>query len=258
MAGFPNQKEEHQWPLLLRPLSFQEPTTPWIRRNLFQWAAAHGLPVLEASRAHLEMYRSSMEARGLAASTIDRRLSTACGFYRFAHIDGRISSNPAQYDRRPTVHLSERRGLDRAALGRFLFSAERFDHAHAALAVLLGRNGLRVSEACETNIEDMAYERGHRVLRIIGKGNKPAVIPLVPRTARTIDLAVGRTPRRPDSVASRWTAPRSPHRSQLGALDRQAGRNRLGPSPHAQSCVHYGRPRRRSPSPRSSTRCPPR
>ena len=34
-------------------------------------------------------------------------------------------------------------------------------------------------------------ERGHRTLRILGKGNKPAVIPLVPRTARTIDLAVG-------------------------------------------------------------------
>ncbi len=37
----------------------------------------------------------------------------------------------------------------------------------------------------------MAFERRHRVLRIIGKGNKPALIPLVPRTGRTIDLAVG-------------------------------------------------------------------
>ena len=89
------------------------------------------------------------------------------------------------------MHPSQRRGLDRGELGRFLFSAERFDHAHAALAVLLGLNGLRVSEACETNIEDMAFERGHRVLRIIGKGNLPALIPLVPRTARTIDLVVG-------------------------------------------------------------------
>jgi site-specific recombinase XerD len=160
-------------------------------RNLFQWAADHGLAVLEATRAHLELYRTSMEERGLAASTIDRRLSTACGFYRYAHIDGRISSNPAQYVRRPTVHPSERRGLDRGELGRFLFTAERFDHPHAALAVLLGLNGLRVSEACGANIEDMAFERGHRVLRIVGKGNKPALIPLVPRTARTIDLAVG-------------------------------------------------------------------
>jgi site-specific recombinase XerD len=40
-----------------------------------------------------------MEERSLAASTIDRRLSTICGFYRFAHIDGRIASNPAQYVR---------------------------------------------------------------------------------------------------------------------------------------------------------------
>jgi site-specific recombinase XerD len=140
-------------------------------RGLFQWAVEHGLPVLEATRAHLEMYRASMEERALAASTIDRRLSTACGFYRFAHIDGRIASNPAQYVRRPTVHPSDRRGLDRGELGRFLFAAERFDNPHAALSVLLGLNGLRGSEACATNIEDMAFERGHRVLRIVGKGN---------------------------------------------------------------------------------------
>ena len=98
-------------------------------RNLFQWTADHGLAVLEATRAHLELYRTSMEERGLAASTIARRLSTACGFYRFAHVDGRIPSNPAQYVRRPTVHPTERRGLDRGELGRVLFTAERFDHA---------------------------------------------------------------------------------------------------------------------------------
>jgi integrase len=73
----------------------------------------------------------------------------------------------------------------------FLFTAEQYDRGHAALAVLLGLNALRVSEACSTNIEDLGAERGHRTLRIVGKGNKPATVPLVPRTARTIDLAVG-------------------------------------------------------------------
>lgn len=71
--------------------------------------------MLEA-RPHLELYRTSMEQRGLAASTVDRRLATH-GFYRFAYIDGRIGSNPAHYVRRPTVHPSERRGLDRSELG---------------------------------------------------------------------------------------------------------------------------------------------
>jgi hypothetical protein len=64
-----------------------------------------------------------------------------CGFYRFAHIDGRVVSNPAKYVRRPQVHPSEGRGLDRSELSVFLFAAERCDHDHAALAVLLGLNG---------------------------------------------------------------------------------------------------------------------
>ena len=113
-------------------------------RGFFQWAADNNLAVLAATRPHIELYRSWMEDRGLAASTIDRRLSTVCGFYRFAHIDGRIASNPAQYVRRPQVHPSTGRGLDRSELGVFLFTAEQYDRAHAALAVLLGLNGLRV------------------------------------------------------------------------------------------------------------------
>ena len=160
-------------------------------RGFFQWAADMQLTVLVATRPHIELFRSGMEERGLAASTIDRRLSTVCGFYRFAHIDGRIASNLAQYVRRPQVHPSNARGLDRSELGVFLFTAEQYDRGHAALAVLLGLSGLRVSEACATNIEDLGLERGHRTLPILGKGSKPATIPLVPRTARTIDLAVG-------------------------------------------------------------------
>jgi integrase/recombinase XerD len=160
-------------------------------RAFFQWAADQGFDVLKATRPQIELYVRAMEERGLAANTIDRRLSTVCGFYRFAHIDGRMAANPAQYVRRPKVHPRDARGLDRSELGAFLFTAERFDAAHAALAVLLGLNGLRVSEACSTDIENLGFERGHRTLRIVGKGNKPAVIPLVPRTARTIDLAIG-------------------------------------------------------------------
>jgi site-specific recombinase XerD len=160
-------------------------------RCFFQWAADASLLVLEATRSHIEVYRCWLEEGGLAASTIDRRLTTVCGYYRFAHIDGRIASNPAQYVRRPKVHPSTARGLDRSELGVFLFTAERYDQDHAALAVLLGLNGLRVSEACGTNVEDLGFERGHRTLAVLGKGNKPALIPLVPRTARTIDLSVG-------------------------------------------------------------------
>jgi site-specific recombinase XerD len=99
-------------------------------RCYFQWAARCDLDVLAATRGHLELYRASMEQAGLAASTIDWRLSTVCGYYRFAHLDGRISANPAQHVRRPKVQPAEGRGMDRGELARFLFTAEHYDHAH--------------------------------------------------------------------------------------------------------------------------------
>src|SRR5712692_765275 len=37
----------------------------------------------------------------------------------------------------------------------------------------------------------LGVERGHRILAIVRKGGKKATIPLAPRTARAIDLAIG-------------------------------------------------------------------
>jgi integrase/recombinase XerD len=48
-----------------------------------------------------------------------------------------------------------------------------------------------VSEATGADIEAMGIERGHRTLVITRNGGKVVTIPLAPRTARAIDLAVG-------------------------------------------------------------------
>ena len=148
--------------------------------------------------------------------------------------------------------------MDRGELGTFLFTAERFDHSHAALAVLLGLNGLRVSEACGTNVEDLGFQRGHRTLRILGKGNKPALIPLVPRAARTIDLAVGE--RHEGPIICRHDGQRLDRRtaSPLGAIHRQASRVGLRAPTHVARRVHHGGPRCRSPSTRRADRRPSR
>jgi integrase len=57
--------------------------------------------------------------------------------------------------------------------------------------VLRALNGLRVSEATNAGIEHLGLERGHRTLTITRKGGKVVTIPLAPRTARAIDLAIG-------------------------------------------------------------------
>ena len=56
---------------------------------------------------------------------------------------------------------------------------------------MLALNGLRVSEATGADIEHLGLERGHRTLTITRKGGKVVTIPLAPRTARAIDLAIG-------------------------------------------------------------------
>jgi hypothetical protein len=60
-----------------------------------------------------------------------------------------------------------------------------------ALISLLTINGLRVSEALGADIDALGIERGHRTLTILRKGGKIVTIPLAPRTARAIDLAIG-------------------------------------------------------------------
>jgi integrase/recombinase XerD len=60
-----------------------------------------------------------------------------------------------------------------------------------ALISLLALNGLRVSEAISADIEHLGLERGHRTLTVTRTGGKVVTVPLAPRTARAIDLAIG-------------------------------------------------------------------
>ncbi|HEY5985429.1 MAG TPA: tyrosine-type recombinase/integrase [Streptosporangiaceae bacterium] len=52
--------------------------------------------------------------------------------------------------------------------------------------------GLRVSEATGADIQDLGVERGHRTVVITRKGGKVVTVPLAPRTARAIDLVIGK------------------------------------------------------------------
>ena len=61
------------------------------------------------------------------------------------------------------------------------------DHA---LVCLLGLLGLRVSEACASDITDLRYEAGYELLHVLGKGAKPADIPLPIPVLRAVREAV--------------------------------------------------------------------
>jgi integrase len=92
--------------------------------------------------------------------------------------------------------------LDRNELGALLVAAGLGSPAEHALISLLALNGLRVSEATGADIEHLGLERGHRTLTITRKGGKVVTIPLAPRTARAIDLAIGERTGGPVSLAA--------------------------------------------------------
>jgi integrase/recombinase XerD len=132
--------------------------------------------------------------------------------------------------------------LDRNELGAMLVAAGLGPPAEHALISLLALNGLRVSEATGADIEHLGLDRGHRTLTITRKGGKVVIIPLAPRTARAIDLAIGERTDGPVFLAAdgrrldRHGAGRIVRKVARGAGDHQ-GRH----APHAQARVHHRR-----------------
>ena len=161
-------------------------------RQYASWCHQHHLRLFQARRADIECFTRDLEARGRARAIITRRLCTVAGFYRYAVEEDLLDHSPAAHVRRPRLDYESRAtGLDRNELGALLVAAGLGLPAEHALVSLLALNGLRVSEAAGTDIQDMGVERGHRTLVITRKGGKVVTIPLAPRTARAIDLAVG-------------------------------------------------------------------
>jgi site-specific recombinase XerD len=161
-------------------------------RQYASWCQQHHVRLFDARRADIECFARELEAKGRARATVTRRLSTIAGFYRYAVEEELLDHSPAAHVRRPRIdYESHATGLDRNELGALLVAAGLGMAAEHALVSLLALNGLRVSEATGADIESMGTERGHRTLVIIRKGGKVVTIPLAPRTARAIDLAIG-------------------------------------------------------------------
>ncbi|HJZ25221.1 MAG TPA: tyrosine-type recombinase/integrase [Streptosporangiaceae bacterium] len=134
-------------------------------RQFTTWCRARSVAMFAVRRADIESFARDLEIKGRARATVTRR---------------------------PRVdYESHAVALDRNELGALLVAAGLGSPADHALISLLALNGLRVSEATGADIEHLGLERGHRTLTITRKGGKAVTIPLAPRTARAIDLAIG-------------------------------------------------------------------
>ena len=81
--------------------------------------------------------------------------------------------------------------LDRGQARALVATADADTGAQAlrtrAAVRLLLHNALRFDEVCAADLADLGDDRGHRVLTVLGKGNRKAKIPLTPGTCGALD-----------------------------------------------------------------------
>ncbi|MCU1691959.1 MAG: phage integrase family protein [Frankiales bacterium] len=204
-------------------------------KSFLGWCELQCLQPLLAQRPHLELYLRWMEDRGLSPATIGRRFTAVGGLYRYAVIDGYLSADSTVAIARPKVpwegqHRSILHPLEFAAL----LTAARAEGPNShTLVALLGMVGLRVGEACSVNVSDLHANSGYELLHVMGKGAKPATIPLPVPVLRAVREAAGDRQAGPlllNTRGERMT--RNSAAATLARLAKAAGLMQI-PSPHA-------------------------
>ena len=162
-------------------------------RQWFDWCALHSVSVLEVKRAHIEAWaRHLAEDEGRKPQTVASKLNAVCGFYRFAHLDEFITSDPGVHVRRPKIEFaSSTQALTRPEFADLLKAAQDDGAMSHALVCLLGLNGLRIGECLASNIADLGHDRGYRTLHLpYRKGGKVSTMSLAVRTTWAVEQAI--------------------------------------------------------------------
>ena len=116
--------------------------------------------------------------RGLSPRSIQRILSTYRSFYNFLIDEGKVKSNPAQNIKAPKIPILLPKALDADLVERLLnFKAiGLIEIRDKAIAELLYSSGLRLSELCNLDIEDISIKE--MMCRVTGKGKKVRDLPI--------------------------------------------------------------------------------
>jgi integrase/recombinase XerC len=164
------------------------------RADLESFAASAGeLPIAEVDVEHLREWSWTASQAGVARSTLARRAAAARGLFRWAHEEGLITADPSVRLATPKRGRTLPRVASADALHGILEAishrAAAGDPAamrDAAVLELLYGAGLRVSELCGLDLDDL--DRSRRTVRVLGKGSKERVVPYGGAAERALDV----------------------------------------------------------------------
>jgi integrase/recombinase XerC len=147
----------------------------------------------DVDRRALRSWLAKQQSMGQARATTQRRVAAARVFFAWAEQSGLVTGNPAAGLKSPTLVRSLPPTLGQAdadtMLAEAIAVAEQGGGPLAARDVamleLLYASGMRVSELCGLDLEDLDAERS--VVRVFGKGRKERTIPVGRPAWRAID-----------------------------------------------------------------------
>jgi integrase/recombinase XerC len=135
--------------------------------------------VADADARTLRSYLAWLHGRGLAKSSIARKLATMRSCFRFLARRGMVATNPARQVASPRLPKRLPTFLPKDE-SKELLDAPVEDSAAGrrdrALLELLYASGLRVAECCGLDLEDL--DRRHGTVRVVGKGRKERMVPV--------------------------------------------------------------------------------
>ena len=137
-------------------------------------------------------YLADLHDRGLARTSIARRLATLRSFFRFLIRRGRARVNPAKEVKTPSlpgrlpVHLP----IDQSeALFRLPTADAESDRRDRAILEVLYAAGVRVAELSGLEVEDVDLRDG--AVRVLGKGRKERMVPLGAKAVEALHAYLG-------------------------------------------------------------------
>lgn len=166
--------------------------------------ARRGVAILDAETGLVDAFLAARAGDGASPASTARALAAVRGLHRFAVDELGAASDPSADVDSPRVAPRLPRALAEEDVVRLLDSLTGTDprslRDRAVLEMLYG-TGMRVGELVGLRLSDLGSDTG--LVRVLGKGGKERLVPLVGEAADALDRWLG-PEGRPRLVPARW------------------------------------------------------
>ena len=156
-------------------------------KKLSDYLSAQDIKNWKIVKEHdLRTFINSERRRGLSPRSIQRLLSSCRTFFEHLLIEGLIQLSPAQNVSSPKLAQLLPKAMDADLVQRLLDFKPKgmIEIRDKALAELLYSSGLRLSEVCQLEVQDLDLKE--RTCRVLGKGNKTRIVPVGKKAIQAI------------------------------------------------------------------------